>query len=479
MEADASKLQTEAGVVERSVSPSAPDSVPDKRVKSCRRRSNYFLPGDVVWVRPAGLPYWPAEVLTSEEEANRIRARLISPPAVEVLKKNLAEETRKDAQLHRRRAAQTLKKSQKRHAEQTASSDEAVASLSTVVPPSAANREATSGEPNVAEETKCGTAPSPSPKADAVTASGQVVFFFDKLTTPEEVEDCIEGRLQRKKHDVSAYEAAFARAVLQANRLVRVPFDPNRLQPYQVCAVGIVHSLMRTHISAPRQPNTGTFEPQTAVIHLRKGLENAARDLMGFEYIWVLFQFSFAAPNATGAGQESLRLIGADSDKSESSPAERRQTEGSDGLGVSDEAEKMESSTDGVFGSVVAESIGDPLSTWRKRQGFSRSAGFKAMIIPPRDDQWRGVFATRSPHRPNFIGLSCVRLVMVHGLEIHIADHDLLHGTPVLDIKPYLPFCDAHPTARAGWVDDLEATGKGKGDHKYDRQLTLVNRTVP
>ncbi|MHC5068756.1 MAG: TrmO family methyltransferase domain-containing protein, partial [Planctomycetota bacterium] len=53
----------------------------------------------------------------------------------------------------------------------------------------------------------------------------------------------------------------------------------------------------------------------------------------------------------------------------------------------------------------------------------------------------------------------------VVGHKILIRDHDLLHGTPVLDIKPYLPYCDAHPQAKAGWVDELTAPGP---DHRWD-----------
>ncbi|EAN81052.1 hypothetical protein, conserved, partial [Trypanosoma cruzi] len=112
----------------------------------------------------------------------------------------------------------------------------------------------------------------------------------------------------------------------------------------------------------------------------------------------------------------------------------------------------------------------------RRRQGAENSARFKTMLVPPRDSQLRGVFATRSPHRPNFIGISCVRLVAVQGLEVHIADHDLLHGTPVLDIKPYLPYCDAHPNAKAGWVEELENSGRVGADHKYDMQRMQVDR---
>ncbi len=68
-----------------------------------------------------------------------------------------------------------------------------------------------------------------------------------------------------------------------------------------------------------------------------------------------------------------------------------------------------------------------------------------------------GVFASRAPYRPNPIGLSCVRLVAVRGRTLEIADADLLDGTPVLDVKPYIPAADAFPDAKAGWVDAQSA----------------------
>ena len=67
-----------------------------------------------------------------------------------------------------------------------------------------------------------------------------------------------------------------------------------------------------------------------------------------------------------------------------------------------------------------------------------------------------GVFATRSPFRPNHIGLSCVRLekVELHGTQgpiLHVAGADLMDGTPIYDIKPYLPYTDAYPDAKGGF----------------------------
>jgi tRNA-Thr(GGU) m(6)t(6)A37 methyltransferase TsaA len=77
------------------------------------------------------------------------------------------------------------------------------------------------------------------------------------------------------------------------------------------------------------------------------------------------------------------------------------------------------------------------------------------LVRPPRGGKRRGVLATRSPHHPNPIGLSAVNVDRVDGSVIHIRGCDLIDGTPVLDVKPYVPYCDAFPDSRAGWVDEL------------------------
>lgn len=76
-------------------------------------------------------------------------------------------------------------------------------------------------------------------------------------------------------------------------------------------------------------------------------------------------------------------------------------------------------------------------------------------VVPYRDTQTRGVFATRAPSRPNPIGLSSVRLLAVEGNVLRVADVDILDGTPLLDIKPYLPECDVFPVERIGWCADV------------------------
>lgn len=95
---------------------------------------------------------------------------------------------------------------------------------------------------------------------------------------------------------------------------------------------------------------------------------------------------------------------------------------------------------------------------------FHQARGWREQLQPPRDRRKRGVFATRAPHRPNALGMSCVRLHEVRGVELHISDHDLLDGTPVLDLKPYLPYCDAFPDAETGYVAELPEDGP---DHRW------------
>jgi tRNA-Thr(GGU) m(6)t(6)A37 methyltransferase TsaA len=84
---------------------------------------------------------------------------------------------------------------------------------------------------------------------------------------------------------------------------------------------------------------------------------------------------------------------------------------------------------------------------------FHLNRGWRPKVLPPRSRGGRkGVFATRSPHRPNPLGLSAVRLDRVEGLTLHVAESDMLDGTPVLDLKPYVAYSDARPGASSGWL---------------------------
>jgi tRNA-Thr(GGU) m(6)t(6)A37 methyltransferase TsaA len=84
---------------------------------------------------------------------------------------------------------------------------------------------------------------------------------------------------------------------------------------------------------------------------------------------------------------------------------------------------------------------------------FHLNQGWRPKVLPPRSLKRRGVFATRSPHRPNPLGLSVVKLERVEGLVLHVSGLDMLDGTPVLDLKPYVPYADALADAEGGWVE--------------------------
>lgn len=96
---------------------------------------------------------------------------------------------------------------------------------------------------------------------------------------------------------------------------------------------------------------------------------------------------------------------------------------------------------------------------------FSEAAksNWSPTVRPPRlgGNKRMGVFATRSPFRPNSLGLSCVRFLGLEhtanlGTVIHVAGADLMDGTPIFDIKPYIPYSDSHPSATGGFTDDAD-----------------------
>lgn len=93
---------------------------------------------------------------------------------------------------------------------------------------------------------------------------------------------------------------------------------------------------------------------------------------------------------------------------------------------------------------------------------FDRADGYDLMSMPPTDDRAHGVFATRAPRRPNPIGLTVVRLLRREGHRLVVRGLDMLDGTPILDIKPYL---SSVPTSeiKRGWLAEAEARGYAQG----------------
>lgn len=100
---------------------------------------------------------------------------------------------------------------------------------------------------------------------------------------------------------------------------------------------------------------------------------------------------------------------------------------------------------------------------------FDRNAGWRPKVLPPRSNSGRkGVLSTRSPHRPNPLGLSVLRLDRIEGLSLHVRDVDLLDGTPIFDIKPYVPYTDAFPESASGWLDPRSS------DPRADHEVTFT-----
>jgi tRNA-Thr(GGU) m(6)t(6)A37 methyltransferase TsaA len=99
---------------------------------------------------------------------------------------------------------------------------------------------------------------------------------------------------------------------------------------------------------------------------------------------------------------------------------------------------------------------------------FHRISGYSLLVKPFLDNTDRGVFATRSPRRPNSIGISVLRLTGIAANVLHVENVDILDGTPVLDIKPYVPKFDVWDADRVGWfAGKVEKAESRKSDERF------------
>ena len=99
---------------------------------------------------------------------------------------------------------------------------------------------------------------------------------------------------------------------------------------------------------------------------------------------------------------------------------------------------------------------------------FHLAEGYTLHVEPFMDDTPHGVFATRAPKRPNSIGISVVRLVKVEGCTLYIEDVDVVDGTPLLDIKPYVPDFDVRETDGIGWLSTrVQKVYVAKADERF------------
>lgn len=99
---------------------------------------------------------------------------------------------------------------------------------------------------------------------------------------------------------------------------------------------------------------------------------------------------------------------------------------------------------------------------------FHLSQSFKLRVVPFLDSQPRGLFATRAPKRPNPIGMSVVQLDKVENGVLHIRNVDIIDGTPLLDIKPYVPEFDSQAEVRTGWLEKARRhVSKRQSDDRF------------
>lgn len=99
---------------------------------------------------------------------------------------------------------------------------------------------------------------------------------------------------------------------------------------------------------------------------------------------------------------------------------------------------------------------------------FHKADGFDLEVVPFLDDKSHGIFATRAPKRPNPIGISTVKLLSICKNILEVENVDILDGTPLLDIKPYIPVFDIYQTEKNGWINEKSANmNKIRSDDRF------------
>ena len=203
--------------------------------------------------------------------------------------------------------------------------------------------------------------------------------------------------------------------------------------------IAVFQSPFATKFGVPRQ--SGLSEHLRGRIKLLPpyNREEALRGLEDFSHLWLIWGFS------ANKGQEK-KINAAQTAKSPSL---------GEGLGVGSREPSTLGEGLGV-GSPEPSTLGEGLGVGSPEPStLGEGLGVSLTVRPPRlgGNKRLGVFATRSPFRPNGLGLSSVKIVSVGDGEIEVAGADLMDGTPIYDIKPYLPYADSHPQARGGFTD--------------------------
>ena len=176
----------------------------------------------------------------------------------------------------------------------------------------------------------------------------------------------------------------------------------------EITPIAYFHSPLTSKFGIPRQSGLSPTLAGTIVFTPEYRHPDAIRGLDGFDYLWLIWEFSANSPQSLRSTQSGASLA--------KNPS-------------------------------ISQSLNPPRLTVR----------------PPRlgGNERIGVFASRSPFRPNNLGLSCVRIDSIEmtdsqGPVIHVLGADLMDGTPIYDVKPYVAYADAHPDACSGFVDSRQ-----------------------
>ena len=225
----------------------------------------------------------------------------------------------------------------------------------------------------------------------------------------------------------------------------------------------------RNSFLAPHLQGRIMFKPEYA-------LNSAVAGIDSFSHLWLLWRFENGEPGGGAADVADARAAAAtDGREAAAYRAANGETPDSETAASAAAARKTTPAAEdnASLNRKDAPAAGVPANAGNAREGTAtgeraaapaaaspKPARWSPTVRPPRlgGAERVGVFATRSPFRPNPIGLTCVKLDRVEltdaGPIIHVLGADLRDGTPIYDIKPYIPFADCHPDACGGWIED-------------------------
>lgn len=208
----------------------------------------------------------------------------------------------------------------------------------------------------------------------------------------------------------------------------------------------------RNSFLAPHLQGRIIFKPEFA-------LDAAVTGLEGFSHLWLIWQFENGLPGGTAS---DIELDASARDKAQAESTAKVSATGAA------KAEGSASNASACDAPARATDIVSELGAHDKAEASAQASEqrkhydtlWSPTVRPPRlgGVERVGVFATRSPFRPNPLGLTCVKLDHIEHTEdgpiIHILGADLRDNTPIFDIKPYIPFADCHPEATGGFIDE-------------------------